>query len=173
MGKQLAIPEAAWHPGLLGPEPQGSYVSKEAAHYTYQLNQFLYMQLWWAAEAAQPRQYQEPATGSSASKLQGPNAVGRIQHTAFLKTPPMTSAKRDEDEACIGGLRNPAHAVMRIPGHLIVGSQISTLIEQYLNEFPECERMAAAALRQGEVDETAFNVHVDALRRTVATAIVG
>ena len=45
--------------------------------------------------------------------------------------------REDENEAAIGGLRNAARAVDRVPGWKVVGRKVAKIIEELVNKHPE------------------------------------
>ena len=79
----------------------------------------------------------------------GTDNAERITWTNPLRGTPAPSPKeikKAEDDECIAGMRNSHRAVSRIPGWYIVGSRLRTVMDNFLDQHPDAQTQALAAV---------------------------
>ena len=83
--------------------------------------------------------------------------------------PGVPAAREQENEQVVGGLRNGARAVDRVPGWKLVGHKLSELIDEVVSEFEDELDKVLSGLGQKEQVEHVSEESCESLRRKLTS----
>ena len=73
----------------------------------------------------------------------------RVKRPIRLKGDDADTARRKENQAAIGGMRNPRLSLKRVPNHKVVGKRAYTVIDKLVAADPSMETHVFRALGDG------------------------
>ena len=168
-GTQLAIPFEQWDASMLrNSPPQGPFISKIAAHYPVDMNRMLIKAFAEHFKTAVDKTIiTEHPTSSHVSKVEHDDAKRPMQFTARLRG----NINKTPEDVKVGGMRRTARSMKRVPGHMIIGCQLSPLVEQAVTQWPGFRARLLDAITQKHYDKDLLNKDVHDLRIVLAKAL--
>ena len=142
-------------------EPAGPYISRDAPAYPAGMNLMLAQALGRAVRRAS---LEQPCSSSSrcesvddarAAPLPPSAILPRVEFRNVLRhvNPAPKEVRRAEDEESLGGMRNVAKTVRRLPRHEQLGRILSPLFDGYLRDFPSIKEEIISSLDSNGKDQ--------------------